>query len=278
MTTIYKLRIIPSSGSAAIETDATPETSVDELCKVIYAQSKDIVAGSVRLIYAGRELKPKSAKLSAFEIGKLGNYNIHMLCKKIQVIDTDIIPLPAVSQTTSVIKRPSTVVDLTGDEDDNPAVLASDSKSGTKRARTSSAKKETEKRAARFRSSCPAGVEDRISRAISQRMYLVHQNDMSSPGSLCRKYAVLGSTGNVYDVTIGQKPNCTCPDCAKGNLCKHIIFVMIKVTTTCNMNLIFSLVHRIYSVIINYMLKFTGAAPSTLFRFDLSESIVAVRT
>jgi hypothetical protein len=45
----------------------------------------------------------------------------------------------------------------------------------------------------------------------------------------CRKYAVLGSTGNVYDVKIGQIPTCSCPDCAKGRLCKHIIFVLVKV-------------------------------------------------
>jgi len=41
--------------------------------------------------------------------------------------------------------------------------------------------------------------------------------------------AVLGSTGNIYNVELCKVPSCTCPDHAKGNLCKHILFVMLKV-------------------------------------------------
>jgi len=44
-----------------------------------------------------------------------------------------------------------------------------------------------------------------------------------------REYAVLGSTGNVYTITIGTLNECSCPDFAKGNLCKHVIFIMLKV-------------------------------------------------
>ena len=44
-----------------------------------------------------------------------------------------------------------------------------------------------------------------------------------------REYAVLGSTGNVYTITIGTLNECSCPDFAKGNLCKHIMFIMLKV-------------------------------------------------
>ena len=44
-----------------------------------------------------------------------------------------------------------------------------------------------------------------------------------------REYAVLGSTGNVYQITIGTLHHCTCPDFAKGNLCKHVMFVLLKV-------------------------------------------------
>jgi len=44
-----------------------------------------------------------------------------------------------------------------------------------------------------------------------------------------REYAVLGSTGNVYTITIGTLHNCTCPDFQKGNLCKHVFFVLLKV-------------------------------------------------
>ena len=36
-----------------------------------------------------------------------------------------------------------------------------------------------------------------------------------------------GSTGNVYEVTIGRQPSCTCPDNQKGNQCKHIVYVRL---------------------------------------------------
>jgi hypothetical protein len=82
-----------------------------------------------------------------------------------------------------------------------------------------------EKRAARYRSKPPEGVMARIHRAISQRLYLLDQRDTSGGGGtgtsvgtsarpgqqMSRHYAVLGSTGNVYDVDICQKPCCTCP-------------------------------------------------------------------
>ena len=33
----------------------------------------------------------------------------------------------------------------------------------------------------------------------------------------------------VYQVTVGKHPDCTCPDFQKGNLCKHYLFVMLRV-------------------------------------------------
>jgi hypothetical protein len=33
----------------------------------------------------------------------------------------------------------------------------------------------------------------------------------------------------VYDVTICRNPHCTCPDHARGNVCKHILFTMLRV-------------------------------------------------
>ncbi|CAI5959494.1 unnamed protein product [Closterium sp. NIES-65] len=42
-------------------------------------------------------------------------------------------------------------------------------------------------------------------------------------------FHVLGATGNVYTVTISQQPSCTCPDYGNGNLCKHVLFVLLRV-------------------------------------------------
>ena len=87
-----------------------------------------------------------------------------------------------------------------------------------------------EKRAAVFRSQPNADVRARIGRALEQRLYLVDQRDVTSMTSgLCREYVVLGSTGNVYTVQIGMIPSCNCPDCSRGHLCKHILFVFLRV-------------------------------------------------
>jgi SWIM zinc finger len=36
---------------------------------------------------------------------------------------------------------------------------------------------------------------------------------------------IAGTTGNVYNVKVNNEPSCSCPDAAKGNQCKHIIYV-----------------------------------------------------
>jgi len=75
-------------------------------------------------------------------------------------------------------------------------------------------------------------VLERIDRALTQRLYLVNQEEVVSTNDdegLARSYAVLGSTNNVYDIHVGKIPTCSCPDFEKGHLCKHILFVMLKV-------------------------------------------------
>lgn len=89
-----------------------------------------------------------------------------------------------------------------------------------------------EKRLKRFRSSATIKIQERIERALHQRLFLI---EASAPSTCPRNggpsitFSVLGSTGNVYEVTISKVPHCSCPDAAKGNLCKHLLFVMLKV-------------------------------------------------
>ena len=66
----------------------------------------------------------------------------------------------------------------------------------------------------------------RISRALHQRLYLIEGKTSDNGGA---QFAVLGSTGNVYDVTIANTANCDCPDHGRSYLCKHILFVLLKV-------------------------------------------------
>merc|ERR1719233_2575562 len=88
-------------------------------------------------------------------------------------------------------------------------------------------KKKKVKRLHPFRSNCPSKIQDRIYRAQNQRMFMVSCEELDDE---TRKYAVLGSTGNIYNVTITLKPKCTCPDyLTRGDCCKHILLVYLKV-------------------------------------------------
>lgn len=69
----------------------------------------------------------------------------------------------------------------------------------------------------------------RIARALSQRLYLISQSKSKGDPGPVRVFKVLGSTGNVYTVRIARTVSCTCPDADRGNLCKHICFVMLRV-------------------------------------------------
>ena len=93
-------------------------------------------------------------------------------------------------------------------------------------------KEKPEKRLKRFRSQPTTKIRERIDRALHQRLFLIE----SSAPSTCSQhsgpsvtFSVLGSTGNVYEVTLSKVPSCSCPDSAKGNLCKHLLFVMLRV-------------------------------------------------
>ena len=57
-------------------------------------------------------------------------------------------------------------------------------------------------------------------------MYLLEMTQQSDTKA---DFVVLGSTGNVYNVTIDDKISCTCPDALKGNRCKHAFFVLMRV-------------------------------------------------
>lgn len=83
-----------------------------------------------------------------------------------------------------------------------------------------------EKRLKRYREKPTTAICQRIDRARTQRLYLVQRSEVND---LACDFVVLGSTGNVYDVRVSKIPKCSCPDHARGNLCKHILFIMLKV-------------------------------------------------
>lgn len=85
-----------------------------------------------------------------------------------------------------------------------------------------------ERRGARFIRSPSIAIQDRIDRALEQRLYLLKaQRHHDGSGAA---FAVLGSTGNVYSVDFDLRPSCDCPDFLKGRgLCKHILFIWLRV-------------------------------------------------
>ncbi|KII88331.1 hypothetical protein PLICRDRAFT_140436, partial [Plicaturopsis crispa FD-325 SS-3] len=78
-----------------------------------------------------------------------------------------------------------------------------------------------------FKKSCPKNILERVDRVMSQRFFMVDRKRVN--GELREEFSVLGSTGNVYTVTIDKRPSCSCPDSQKGNHCKHILFIYLKV-------------------------------------------------
>ncbi|TDL21594.1 hypothetical protein BD410DRAFT_724161 [Rickenella mellea] len=86
---------------------------------------------------------------------------------------------------------------------------------------------EPEKRGAIFKKACPKNILERVDRVISQRFFMIDRRREGS--ELREEFSVLGSTGNVYTVSIDRKPSCNCPDASKGNHCKHILFIFLKV-------------------------------------------------
>ncbi|KAG8925951.1 hypothetical protein FRC01_009509 [Tulasnella sp. 417] len=113
--------------------------------------------------------------------------------------------------------------------DDDPGLAKKKGKSSLSytEAESSGSRSKPEKRLARIRNSCPQNIMDRVDRVMSQRFFMI---DRQRNGEDLREvFKVLGSTGNVYTVTIDKLPSCDCPDASKGNHCKHILFVFLKV-------------------------------------------------
>lgn len=75
----------------------------------------------------------------------------------------------------------------------------------------------------------------RKSRGLTQKLFLIETLAIADDGE--RKYAIMGSTGNVYTVTISSIPNCTCPDHqVRHKRCKHIYFVLLRIMKQTNVD------------------------------------------
>jgi hypothetical protein len=68
----------------------------------------------------------------------------------------------------------------------------------------------------------------RKERGINQRLYLIET--IITNNEYQKQYVVMGSTCNIYTVSIDKSPECTCPDYKQRHKrCKHIYFVLARV-------------------------------------------------
>jgi hypothetical protein len=89
--------------------------------------------------------------------------------------------------------------------------------------------KDEEKRMRRFRAAAPKSYLEIKARALSQRLSVISRERVGTDEAPEEKVMMAGSTGNVYTQHIGHLPSCDCPHAKKGNQCKHIIYVMLRV-------------------------------------------------
>ncbi|KAH9070539.1 hypothetical protein Ae201684P_002896 [Aphanomyces euteiches] len=127
------------------------------------------------------------------------------------------------------LNHPTASLDIptTDDRERSPTLHcgAASSRKKDKESKADYSPVDDEKRLSRYRSTPNQQTRDRIERAKHQRMFMIEKQVLSP---LHQTFAVLGSTGNIYTVSIEHVPTCTCPDFLRGNLCKHILFVYLK--------------------------------------------------
>ncbi|KAK4230998.1 ring finger domain-containing protein [Podospora fimiseda] len=80
----------------------------------------------------------------------------------------------------------------------------------------------------RYRSrAAPPDFSDNYAKALTERFYVLSRTRTADP--LEEKVELVGTTGNIYIVTITQTPRCTCPVGARGHQCKHQVYVVMRV-------------------------------------------------
>ncbi|KAK5050815.1 hypothetical protein LTR84_003374 [Exophiala bonariae] len=88
----------------------------------------------------------------------------------------------------------------------------------------------SEHRLRRFRTKPPQSFLVKLHRARTQRMVVLsRRRTTTKSGAPAEEIDIVGSTGNIYTVSIDQEPSCTCPDSMNGNECKHKVYALHNV-------------------------------------------------
>lgn len=86
-----------------------------------------------------------------------------------------------------------------------------------------------EKRLRRHRARAPGSYIKVKNRALTQRLTVLSRERCGTDELPKEKVVIAGSTGNVYTVNVGLEPSCDCPHAKKGNQCKHLVYIMLRV-------------------------------------------------
>lgn len=78
----------------------------------------------------------------------------------------------------------------------------------------------------RYRANPPQTFMQKLERAQNQRMIVIGRSRHGQGADLHEDIDIVGTTGNIYTVSVGLVPSCTCPDHQKGNECKHKVYAL----------------------------------------------------
>ncbi|EHY51791.1 hypothetical protein ABEF95_000659 [Exophiala dermatitidis] len=128
--------------------------------------------------------------------------------------------------TLEATRRLQTGAPQSTEQDTSSYLSSTPSRTQTQRRRPTAESGE-EKRLRRFRPKPPQSFLVKLERARTQRMIVLgRKRGTDADGVPYQEIDIVGSTGNVYQVTISRVPRCTCPDSGKGNECKHKVYAL----------------------------------------------------
>ncbi|OAK95955.1 hypothetical protein IQ06DRAFT_297459 [Phaeosphaeriaceae sp. SRC1lsM3a] len=127
---------------------------------------------------------------------------------------------------TKKTSGPSEAIELTAD---SPKKDSSNKTSPKKKGKRASDAPTEEKRLKRYRPSAPQSYLGVKQRALTQRLTVLSRERCGTDDVPEETVVMAGSTGNVYTQRVKLVPSCDCPHANKGNQCKHIIYVMLRV-------------------------------------------------
>ncbi|TVY26491.1 hypothetical protein LHYA1_G005607 [Lachnellula hyalina] len=86
-----------------------------------------------------------------------------------------------------------------------------------------------EKRLRPFVETPDAEYAKKLKKVQTERLFMLdRKKGIDKHGIVCEEFDIAGSTGNVYQTTIGREPRCVCMDARiRGQKCKHIKYALI---------------------------------------------------